>query len=72
MGYRGKVVEQERPERCVSRHGPVNEIAAELGVAKSSVSLWVRDVEFDESIRAVRAGANRNRGARTAGRTSSP
>jgi hypothetical protein len=28
------------------------------------VSLWVRDVEFEEATRAARAGANRRRGAR--------
>jgi len=45
----------------------INEIVAELGVSKSSVSVWVRDVQFDEATRAARAGANRRRGARRRG-----
>jgi hypothetical protein len=46
MGYRGKLAEQQQA-RCLRRTGlPLAEIAAHLGVAKSSVSLWVRDVEF--------------------------
>ena len=67
MGYRGKVSEQERARELRSQAWTLNEIAAELGVAKSSVSLWVRDVPFDEVVRARRAGANRNRGAQQRG-----
>ena len=67
MGYRGKVSEQERARELRSQAWTLNEIAAELGVAKSSVSLWVRDVPFDEVVRARRAGANRNRGAQHRG-----
>ncbi len=63
MGYRGKVIEQERARALRADAWTLNEIAAELGVSKSSVSLWVRDVAFDEAARAARAGANRNRGA---------
>lgn len=47
MGYRGKVVEQERARELRACSWTLMEIAAELGVAKSSVSLWVRDVEFE-------------------------
>ena len=46
MGYRGKVVEQERARELRAESWTLQEIADELGVAKSSVSLWVRDVEF--------------------------
>jgi transcriptional regulator with XRE-family HTH domain len=47
MGYRGKLTER-RQARQLRRAGlPLAEIAARLGVARSSVSLWVRDVEFD-------------------------
>jgi hypothetical protein len=47
MGYRGKVVER-RQARQLRRTGlPLAEIAARVGVSKSTVSLWVRDVEFD-------------------------
>ena len=65
MGYRGKLAEQERARALRAEAWTLNEIAAELGVAKSSVSLWVRDVPFDEAARAARAGANRNRGAQS-------
>ncbi|HET9610618.1 MAG TPA: hypothetical protein VFP06_13495 [Acidimicrobiales bacterium] len=67
MGYRGKVAEQARARELRAQAWTLNEIAAELGVARSSVSLWVRDVGFDESVRAARAGANRNAGARRRG-----
>jgi hypothetical protein len=46
MGYRGKLAEQQHA-RGLRRTGlPLAEIAATLGVSRSSVSLWVRDVEF--------------------------
>src|SRR5437879_4832921 len=44
MGYRGKVVEQEEARELRAVGLALNEIAAKLSVAKSSVSLWVRDV----------------------------
>ena len=47
MGYRGKVEEQHRARDLRARSWTLQEIAGELGVAKSSVSLWVRDVEFE-------------------------
>jgi predicted transcriptional regulator len=46
MGYRGKVAERERARLLRSEGLTLADIAAELGVARSSVSLWVRDVEF--------------------------
>lgn len=46
MGYRGKVVEQERARDLRAEGNTLVEIATELGVSKSSVSLWVRDVVF--------------------------
>jgi transcriptional regulator with XRE-family HTH domain len=46
MGYRGKVVEQQRARELRARSWTLQEIADELGVAKGSVSVWVRDVEF--------------------------
>jgi hypothetical protein len=46
MGYGGKVAEQEQARALRVRSWTLAEIAAELGVSKSSVSLWVRDVEF--------------------------
>jgi transcriptional regulator with XRE-family HTH domain len=67
MGYRGKVAEREQARALRAQAWTLNEIVAELGVSKSSVSAWVRDVEFDESVRAARAGANHNRGAQNRG-----
>jgi transcriptional regulator with XRE-family HTH domain len=65
VGYRGKLAEQERARTLRAQAWTLNEIAAELGVSKSSVSLWVREVRFDEAARAARAGANRNRGGQS-------
>jgi hypothetical protein len=47
VGYRGKVDEQNRARELRAEAWTLDEIAAELGVAKSSVSLWVRDVDFE-------------------------
>lgn len=46
MGYRGKVEQRQRARELRARSWTLQEIAAELGVSKSSVSIWVRDVEF--------------------------
>ncbi len=46
MGYGGKVSEQQRARELRARAWTLQAIATELGVSKSSVSLWVRDVEF--------------------------
>lgn len=46
MGYRGKVEEQARARELRAQSWTLNEIAAELGVSKGSVSVWVRDVDF--------------------------
>ncbi len=47
MGYRGKVDEQERARALRAKSWTLEEIARELGVSRSSVSVWVRDVVFD-------------------------
>ena len=47
MGYRGKLAERQQARQLRRTGLPLVEIAARLGVARSSVSLWVRDVEFD-------------------------
>jgi transcriptional regulator with XRE-family HTH domain len=47
MGYRGKVREQLRAGELRHEGFTLAEIAAELGVSKSSVSLWVRDIPFE-------------------------
>lgn len=59
MGYRGKVREQEQARELRAHGKTLKEIADQLGVAKSSVSLWVRDVPFTPSKR--RRGAQRRR-----------
>lgn len=59
MGYRGKVVERQQARRLRRTGLPLGEIAARVGVSKSSVSLWVRDVEFDAPV--VRSARGRRR-----------
>jgi hypothetical protein len=51
MGYRGKVEEQERARAMRASNMTVQDIADQLGVAKSSVSRWVREVPFTPSKR---------------------
>lgn len=51
MGYRGKVAEREKAREMRASGMLLEEIAIELGVAKSSVSTWVRDVPFTPSKR---------------------
>jgi transcriptional regulator with XRE-family HTH domain len=46
MGYRGKLAERQQARQLRRTGLPLAEIAARLGVSKSSVSLWVRDVAF--------------------------
>jgi hypothetical protein len=47
MGYRGKVAEQERARELRAEAWTLQDIATELGVAQSSVSLWVRAIDFE-------------------------
>ncbi len=46
MGYRGKLAEQQQARQLRRTGLPLAEIATRLSVLKSSVSLWVREVEF--------------------------
>jgi hypothetical protein len=48
VGYRGKTYQQGRARDLRAQGWTYTEIMEELGVAKSSVSLWCRDVEVDE------------------------
>lgn len=57
MGYRGKLETQDKARRMRAEGRTLQDIAEALGVAKSSVSLWVRDVPFTPSPR--RTGAER-------------
>ena len=45
MGYRGKVNEQEKARTLRAEGRTLQDIADVLGVAKSSVSLWCRDMD---------------------------
>ena len=47
MGYRGKVELKEKARLLRAESRTLQDIATTLGVAKSSVSLWVRDVPFE-------------------------
>ena len=60
MGYRGKLAAHARARELRAEAWTLEEIAAELDVAKSSVSIWVRGVEFDPRPRrkARRRGPN--------------
>ena len=53
MGYRGKVGERERARQLRRQGWTMPDIAAELGVSRSSVSLWTRDVEVEMGPRRV-------------------
>jgi len=57
MGYRGKVEAQEKAREMRAAGRTLLDIATVLGVSKSSVSVWVRDVPFDAKPR--RASAHR-------------
>lgn len=54
MGYRGKLAERERARELRAQGMSLLDIASELQVSKSSVSLWVRDM--DVTIEQRRAG----------------
>jgi hypothetical protein len=51
MGYRGKVKEQEQARALRAQIRTLADIAQTLGVSKSSVSLWVRDVPYTPTLR---------------------
>jgi hypothetical protein len=51
VGYRGKVKQQERARALRAQNRTLADIAETLGVSKSSVSIWVRDVPFTPTLR---------------------
>jgi hypothetical protein len=51
MGYRGKVEQREQARELRAQNLTLQDIATQLGVSKSSVSIWVRDVPFTPSKR---------------------
>src|SRR3954449_7818611 len=58
MGYRGKIEAQNRARDLRAQGWTYKEICDELGVSRSSVSAWVRDVEFDRAAWEARAHTN--------------
>jgi hypothetical protein len=67
VGYRGKVEEQNRARDLRAQAWTLQEIADELGVWKGTVSVWVRDVEFDDELVNRRAQERRAAAARRRG-----
>lgn len=51
VGYRGKLCEREEARRLRALGWTMPDIAAELGVSRSSVSLWTRDVPVERGPR---------------------
>ena len=68
MGYGGKIDAQRRARELRARSWTLADIATELGVSKSSVSVWVRDVAFvpNPRRRARRRGPNKLQRAKAA------
>lgn len=67
MGYRGKVVEQERARALRAQGWTLGEICEELAVSEASASLWCREVMIDQVALAARRAARAlagNQGAR--------
>jgi hypothetical protein len=59
VGYRGKVEEQQRASAMREAGRTLKDIAQTLGVSKSSVSLWVRDIDVEiRRVRPTRRRAN--------------
>lgn len=70
MGYRGKIVEQNRARDLRKLGWTLTEICEELSVSKASASLWCKDVEIDEEELARRRRErflSGNKGARQRG-----
>jgi transposase len=59
MGYRGKLAERQQARQLRRTGLPLADIAARLGVSRSSVSLWVGDVEFTAPVRPPPRGRRR-------------
>ena len=57
MGYRGKLSERGAARELRATAMTLADIAAKLGVSKATVSVWVRDVDFEPSPR--RTGGRR-------------
>jgi hypothetical protein len=66
VGYRGKVVEQERARELRALGWTLGEICEELAVSKASASLWCRDVIIDEAALVARRRERAQSGRRAA------
>lgn len=68
MGYRGKVVERVRARDLRAQAWTLADIAEELCVSKGTLSVWVRDVEFEPNPRRAsrKRGPNRLERAKAA------
>ena len=62
MGYRGKTTEQNRARDLRAQGWTIREIEAELGVSRSSASIWVRDVQVNPEVWAERVRTRTNHG----------
>jgi transcriptional regulator with XRE-family HTH domain len=63
VGYRGKLEERARARELRAQAWTMPEIAEHLGVSRSSVSLWTRDVPFDPGARRSSRTDRRPRGS---------
>ena len=61
MGYRGKLAEKDEARRLRAGGMTMPDIAASLGVSRSSVSLWTRDVPITAGPRRPAVGRLPNR-----------
>jgi hypothetical protein len=68
VGYRGKLEERAQARELRAQAWTMPEIAEHLGVSRSSVSLWTRDVPFDPSARRSARTDRRPRGSDHPGR----
>ena len=68
MGNRGKVVERKRARELRAEAWTLKEIAEEVGASKGTVSVWVRDVDFEQRPprRAGKLGPNKLERAKAA------
>lgn len=68
MGYRGKVVERQKARTLRAEAWTLQEIADEVGASRGTVSVWVRDVDFEPKprSRARKLGPNKLERAKAA------
>ena len=74
MGYRGKVVERQKARTLRAEAWTLQEIADEVGASRGTVSVWVRDIDFEPKprSRARKLGPNKLERAKAAVRELEP